>query len=719
MEFNNILTDFIPTTIKKRKCEIFRLPLTFDTETSWNHNQGNPLAWVYSWALCLDASKELSIFGRDVFEFIQVLRELDEYLSELSTRFKACYKVFIFAHNLPYDYTYTFPLLRDNFTIKHEFFLDKRHIVSANIGDHIVLKDSLIYFNASLEKVCSTYDVRHKKLVGLVDYNARHYSGDVLPQDGINYQLNDVYGLQESLLKDWELMGYNITTAPLTSTGKIRLECRLEAFLTDGYRKEFLKTIPTPRQFKFMRKTFAGGYCHGNRFLRGVTVRDYIKHRDFRSHYPSVMRKYTFPTGRIIELRKPKITDFFTPGFDVWGVVGFDGIELKDRHTLAPYLSRSKCENDQGTRFYCDNGRVLEANGKFITFVTQYDLEILLKQYKPKHGEPKVLIAFKAKSSPLPSWFVEMIDKNYKLKSDLKDRVNRLKDENAPRDLIYDAEMDLQRRKAFLNGLYGLCAMDYCKSDFIRTDEGEIIADVINYRKKIDDNYGIYRNKLDPNKKYTANTSRGFVPYYWSLYITSCARYELFKYIDICGDNFLYCDTDSIYYIYSEKVEKAIEKLNQEKHENALKNGLYITRENGQKLTYDSFDVEDTGTEFRFLHSKCYAYITKGELKAVISGVAGRRLESVQDGKPQYIYNSDELGTIKNLKDNFVFKKCGSTKAKYITKGGEYVEVAPGKKEYCTDAVIITENEKTLSLGNDDFILNYYNERIEKGLNHA
>lgn len=718
MEYGDVLTDFIPTTIKKRKCEVFKLPLTFDTETSHNHNEDNPLAWVYSWALCFDASKELALFGRDVFEFLHVLMELNNYLADLSRRFHACYKVIIYIHNMPYDYQYIFPLLNDNFEISNEFFLDRRHIISSDIGQHIIFKDSLIYFNSSLEKVCLTYDTPHKKLIGLVDYQATHYSTEELIQNDINYQLNDVYGLQEALLSDWRLMGYDIVHAPLTSTGKIRLECRTEAYLTDGYREEFLYTIPTPRQYKFMRKTFAGGYCHGNRFKRGQTIRDYIKHRDFRSHYPSVMRKYTYPSGRIIEIKNPQVSEFFSPGWDVWGVVAFNGIQLKSNKILAPYLSRSKCESDKGVKFYCDNGRVLEATGKFITYVTQYDLELILKQYKTKNPI-KVLFAFKAKSKPLPEWFINIIDTYYKRKTDLKNKVKHLKSINAPRDVIYDAELELQHAKSFLNGLYGLTAMDFCKPDFIRDNEGEIISDVIDYRKKIDNNYGIYRNKKDPKKCYKANTSTGFLPYYWSLYVTATARYELFKYIEICGDNFLYCDTDSIYYIYSEDVERQIKELNEVKYNNALEKGLYITTDEGNIITYDAFDLEDTGTEFRFLHSKCYAYITRGELITVISGVANRRLIDVQDEKPIYIYNSDELGTIKNLKSDFVFKKCGSTKAKYITRKGGFCDVGNGKTEYCTDSVIITENEKTLSLGNDDFILNYYNERVEKGLLHA
>ena len=153
MNYAEILTTFTPKTIKKRKCELFNLPLTFDTETSHNHNPENPLAWIYSWALCIDASKEIAIFGRDVFEFAQVLKEIENYLAELSRKYNACYMVVMYAHNAPYDYTYVYQLLKQNFIIKREFFLDRRHVISVDIGDHIILKDSLVYFNNSLENV--------------------------------------------------------------------------------------------------------------------------------------------------------------------------------------------------------------------------------------------------------------------------------------------------------------------------------------------------------------------------------------------------------------------------------------------------------------------------------------------------------------------------------------------------------------------------------------
>ncbi len=719
VNLSTVFTSFEPMTVKRRKIEMYSAPLTFDTETSHNHDENNPRAWVYSWAICLDASREIALFGRNVVEFVDALKFIDEYLEKLSIKFHAVYKCIVYAHNLPYDYCYTFKFIQRAFNIKREFFLDRRHILQAEIGEHIILRDSLKYFNMSLEKCCNTYDVKHKKLVGVVDYSAIHHTLDELETSDVLYQLNDVFGLQECLLADMKSNNYSIINIPLTSTGKIRNDCRIHAYATANYREEFIQTRPTPRQFKIMRKVFCGGYCHGNRFYRGKTVFDYIKHRDFRSHYPSIMRKYTFPSGKIRELKRPTLADFFRDGFNTWGMVGFVNLRLKDTRNPAPYLSRSKCESTTAI-YTLDNGRVLEIDGRAVTYVTEYDLYIIINQYD--YDEIQILRAFQCVSRPLPEWFISIIDKNYKLKSDLKKRVHDLKKANASRDEIYEAEIDLMKCKNFLNGLYGLCALDYCRPDFERADNGDVIANnVINYQYKIDKNYGVYRSKQNKNKFFISNTSSGFLNYAWALYITACARYELYKCIEIAGENFLYADTDSIYYIYSEDIEHKFDVLNANKYDEAIEHGRYIVSNDGEAVTYDSFDLEDSGTEFRFLHSKCYAYKTRNDLKVTISGVASRRLESVdENGKAHYFYNSDELGTIKNLRDGFVFKKCGSTKVCYIqSENVGLMDTGDGVTEYVGDMAIISDNEKTLSTGDDDFIKNWYLELIEKGVWHC
>lgn len=718
--FDN-LDDFIKTRDKDKKIiSIYSVPFTADTETSHNHNEENPLAWIYQWAICIDAKNEIALTGRTVGEFIDALLNIDNELKEISKITGRIAKVIIYFHNLPYDYTYLYKHLLQFFDVKNEFWLDKRHILKADIGDHIILKDSYKYFGMSLEKVCESYNVVHKKLVGAVDYNEIHYTSDPLSAEEWQYQLNDVFGLQEALIKDFEINNYTTASAPLTSTGKVRQLCRMEYEKYKDSRKEFLKTKPSRIAYKVMRKVFAGGYTHGNRFYRSVTINSKyfghdikIKHRDFRSDYPSCMRKYKFPSGRIDQIKKPTINDFFDNKYCVWGIIGADSIELKDKLCPFPFLSASKIDTKSGAEV-CDNGRVLECMDKIMIYVTSWDLKILLEQYN--FTNIKVLMAYRSLAKPLPEWFINVIDTQYKSKSDLKARVKYLEKIGANRDDIYDANMVLLRSKGFLNGLYGMCAMDYCKALIERDENFEPQLQKIDYESCIDKHYGIYKGKS--GKKFVAKSANGFLPYQWSMFVTSTARYELYNCCKICGENFLYADTDSIFYIETSAIEKKFKKLNEHKRKHAIKKGMYIITDNGKIETYDSFDIEDEGTEFRFLHSKCYAYITDNKLKVTVSGVASRRLIGVKDNKPIYYYSSDELGSIENLKDNFVFKKCGSTKIKYYSLEPELLEVAEGKFETVSDGAIITENQKTLSLGDDDFIVFYYDE-IRNGRYHA
>lgn len=710
--FNN-LDDFIRTTQHKQLCAFYRIPLTGDTETSHNHDDINPLAWVYQWAVCLDAAHEIALTGRTIKELLTTLQNIDTELTQISKILGRCSKVVIYFHNLPYDYTYIRQILATGFDIKNEFYIDKRHILKVDIGEHIILKDSFKYFNMSLEKVCETYDTPHKKLVGTVDYNAIHYSDDVLTGTDWNYQLNDVYGLQEALISDFELNNYNVITAPLTSTGKVRRICHNASDNDNNARNIFLRSYPTPFEYKVMRNTFTGAFTHGNRFYRGVTIDDKyfgkdvkIVHRDFRSDYPSCMRKYKFPVGKFWKIKKPTIKDFFRKDYNTWGLIGADSVELKDKECPFPFLSASKTDSRYNTEI-CDNGRVLEINEKFTTYVTEYDLRILLEQYT--FTNLKVLLAYQCKSEFLPSWFTDTIDLYYKKKTDLKEHVKYLEKTGASRDAIYTANMELLFVKQFLNGLYGMTAQDVCKPPITRDEHGALYVGNIDYKKCLNKHYGKYG-------RFTSPTSNGFLPYYWSIYTTSTSRYELYNCCKICGDNFLYADTDSIFYISSNRIEKKFEKLNNHKRRHAIKKGLYIKSNSGKLVTYDSFDIEDTGSAFRFLHAKCYAYETSGQLKVTVSGVANRRLIDVKDGKPVYFYSSDELGDINNLQDNFTFKKCGSTKVKYVELPLQDVTIN-GHLETVGDGAIISENKKQITIGTDDFIT-FYADEIRKGIYH-
>ena len=97
-------------------------------------------------------------------------------------------------------------------------------------------------------------------------------------------------------------------------------------------------------------------------------------------------------------------------------------------------------------------------------------------------------------------------------------------------------------------------------------------------------------------------------------------------------------------------------------------------------------DEEENITEFRTLHSKCYAYNSinkqgEKELNCVIAGVTA---------KNKGITREHELKTIDNLKPKFKFIKNGGTRCVYIEKN-----------EHTDSCAIIVNVEKTLNNAND------------------
>ena len=186
-----------------------------------------------------------------------------------------------------------------------------------------------------------------------------------------------------------------------------------------------------------------------------------------------------------------------------------------------------------------------------------------------------------------------------------------------------------------------------------------------------------------------------FMQYQYGVWTTAHARYQLLYYIyDVIianGGEYLYCDTDSCFYLTTDECEKAVEEENVRRRTIGDENVYYITTGNGKKVYYNQFTFEEFSEEFRFLHAKCYAFVTKGELKCVIAGVS-----AYEDSTRQYS-REDELGEIDNLKDGFVFRRCGGVTVKYddtspirtYTYRGEELEVAT--------ACIIEKGEKTLN----------------------
>ena len=76
--------------------------------------------------------------------------------------------------------------------------------------------------------------------------------------------------------------------------------------------------------------------------------------------------------------------------------------------------------------------------------------------------------------------------------------------------------------------------------------------------------------------------------YQWGVFTTSLARYELHHVIkNVIGyENFLYCDTDSAFYLDKPIIKTRIEEYNDSCRKEAEEKGQFVTLEDGSRKYY-------------------------------------------------------------------------------------------------------------------------------------
>ena len=263
-------------------------------------------AWVYQWAFCFKAGKNFSMTyagrtARDLVILFKGISDKCDNLAMIRTKVKllkhykgnldkgkynvnnpsksalekCAYKVtaVIYYMNLGYDYEYLFQFIREYFDEGEEFFMDAHHPLFVRFGN-IELRDAYLYFNEGLEKVTNKYRVDHPKAVGLVDYDKIVFPDDPLTKEDWIYQYFDVLGLQEAILKDYEVYGYNVITCPYTNTGRVRNALRSIYLQDEENRRNFIHTYTDGLTQQLLRMAFQGGYTHGNRAYKNMIIDD-------------------------------------------------------------------------------------------------------------------------------------------------------------------------------------------------------------------------------------------------------------------------------------------------------------------------------------------------------------------------------------------------------------------------------------------------------------
>ena len=654
--------------------------ITADTETSWNHNDEMPVAWIYQWAVRWRGD---TIVGRTPSQFISLLKKLEEYYDLGEDK-----KIVVYFHNLSYDWQYLKWYLEAEYGTPKILATAPHRVIQIEYPCFI-FRCSYILSNRSLEKWCEDLNTAHKKLVGAVDYSKVRYQNSTLDATDWKYMELDVLTQEDCINKQMAMYGDNLQTIPLTSTGYIRRECRNNFKRAKFNRVQFLNTALTAEEYLYCKSAFAGGYTHGNRFLAGETLNkdselfkgEIIRHRDFRSHYPSQQRCYDFPKGKFnLYKEDASLEDVVKARKDNYCclmLIEISGARIYPEVTF-PILSVAKCKAGRQSHieYIADNGRILELNGITQLAVTDLDLVWLTKQYML--ADLRIIKMYVAKKGKLPKFMECTIDEFFLGKSKFKKQEKEEKDPVKKADLA----LSLLKSKNGLNGIYGMTATDIYRAVIEMAEDGE-------WTETKDNSEDAVSSALD---KYY-NSYNSFMRYQWGVWTTSLARSELLHFIaDIIGyENCIYCDTDSIFYFSTPEIEKRIEAENKKLYDRSISMQAYVELD-GEKIVYNQFcDEEEEITDFRFLHSKCYAYIEKDSLHCTIAGVNASKLVFNDEHESVKVTREEELGSIDRLEDGTIFTICGGTKIKY---GEHRPEIWEGQE--VSSFAIITETTKEL-----------------------
>ena len=341
--------------------------------------------------------------------------------------------------------------------------------------------------------------------------------------------------------------------------------------------KNEMKKNDNEEVVEIVRKSYRGGITKVNPKYAGVEFNDVISF-DVNSLYPSVMYDNPMPIGdgkiynTLEEGRRDRRHLFIVVALVLYGKV------RTGQHAFI---------GNQSGFSYARKYSYDEVIENKILYLWEKEWELFKQVYDSEYQIIKVVGWKKANNV-----FKDYIDRWYAVKKNAKNETER------------------SLAKLMLNSLYGKFGMN----DSRVTKVPVAIGDTIIY-KTIENNTTYYYKEV-------------------ASYITSMARVKLASFMNKCGDNFLYCDTDSVYYIGHEIPD------------------VFKDVVDPKKLGY--WKYEGHYTRFKSLKAKCY-------LKQLDDGTIERRIA----GCPK---ECAELITFDNFAPNL--KLTNAKKCKRKVKGG-------------------------------------------------
>ena len=596
----------------------------------WNSLQ--PLALCYIWQVSIN---DEVYYGRELREFIQVLEDLPKNT-----------KIIIWVHNLSYEFHFLYNILK----VESVFARTPHKPIKATFAEYPDIEFRCTYMLTRLSLEAWGNQIGVKKLIGDLDYEIIRTPKTQLTEKELEYCEHDcivVYNGIKEYIKRYDSQ-FEI---PLTQTGTVRQEVKYRLTEDPEYVSFIKKLVPkTAEEYKMLMNVFAGGYTHANRVYAGIVQEGVIEHYDFSSSYPTVMIAEKYPMSPWIYTGKHELPDEST--FDDVAYI----LKIKFRYLKCvacnTYLQASKCEG-KGLKF--DNGRIYEAEE--VTYIcTEQDFLIIKETYEWESIE--VIELWKSYKDYLPKKLTEYTLELYHNKTALKG--------------IKEKEDLYMQSKQYINALFGMMVTAIVQADVIMIeDEWKI--------KKLTPEY--VQERLDKLRSWMPRERRYFLSYSWGIYVTAYARRNLWKCINRCDDDVIYCDTDSIFvkgrhdFLWydveiTEKLKKAcsITGLDFEK--------TRPTDTKGKQRPLGIFTREDDCKEFITLGAKRYVERRNdGKLYLTVSGInkeaVGLLKDDIENFKDEFNFDKDSYDDEGNVctyeKDGKVFRCVRKQLSQYVT----------------------------------------------------
>lgn len=645
-----------------------------DTETSKKRTDGVPdHNHICAWSLAMRAWEHTiaCLWGQDPRDLPRCIEKILEAMGGEET--------YLYFHNLPYDHVFCRRFMAEAFgKPKRQLNIRPYYPLFVEYSNGLILKDSLILAQRSLEKWASDLGVQTQKAVGSWDYDKIRNQSDKLDTEELHYIENDVVAGVECLNETLNALGCTIGNIPYTATGIPRTEARKISKGFKGY-DNFRSQSPDDYALQARyQETFHGGYVHNNRYTAGDIYP--AKCMDFASSYPFCALTGSFPSEKFWPLGEEITPEYVVKNSEKWAILfrmRVWGLDLRYLKFPMPPLAQAKtiCSHNA----IIDNGRILRAD-----YLEIYTNELDAKLYFMLYKWQKIVLddVYCAWKDPLPKWFTDYVFKCFIKKTKLKgvDRVQ------------------YQIEKAKLNAVaYGMMAQKPCQAPL---DED---FDTGKYTTPED------FDVLAAYEKHLRNRNN-FLPYHWSLYITSLAQYNLFKLGMNCvdyehGGIWLYSDTDSV---YSTKFDQEkIAQYNEECKQKLIARGYGPVVHEGREYWLGVAELDGTYSEFKGLHSKCYAVrdAETGKVKITVAGVPKKGAECLDNDLKNFHVYKKFPGTVtgKLQHKHFFVDEIYTDENGNVT--GDSIDLSP------CDYIIEDENVPSIDIiTEEEVLIQYYEE---------